>query len=847
MPELTELKYEQLTDEQKLIADQATILETETNLYLVDDRGRLRGYRAAEMFANGKPVKFSAVLSLENGEPLPPKTKLEAAVEENLALIRTLGSKPESADGLIRWLPLGVIDRCPFQPRIRFDRGRLDELKAGIAEHGFVAEMSHFWVRPHPTQPNRFELIDGGRREMVTTELISEGKYFAVQGGQIVETKGGLVPATVSNLTDAQVLEYALLNALQREELSPIEEAEAVCRLMESPKADGTLPSAAEVAVRLSCSEGHVKRCKLLRRLRDTATGAALEAGRISKAHAEVLARVANEKKRDELLQRVTKPSDGRGLLPVSVLEEWIDREVQISLGAAPFNRSDSSLVPVKTNAAGERQCGGACGEPLNDRGNPTDAATAKIWNWSCPFVEAPRGAPMCLNPECYRLKERAGYDEWRATTATRGAQFVTISAEESDRLWDHTGKRLAPNSGYVELDAKPEEWDLKAGQVNGLTWRKLLRNTACPFLIVKDRQGTEHELAKRDEAKRIAWEIGHGIFRGMAGEPEPAAPAASAAADDGDPRIASAAAGVQRDVEREAAQARREEQARMEKREGLIAARTTLRLKRSVMEGSRGLKRLAPEFWHLILGPMVDAVKEQGGLGDLCEVLGKTENLTNPVDNEDFLDRIVRGTPAEQMPSLAIVVAREMLYAGETEDWMKLACKTFGVDVKAARKCSVAEVEAEEAAEAERAEIEAGVVWLPPLRSESHEFEWLADGDCANPAIAELKLPKGVKHSALIGIARTLKGWVAGYAVKIGKKQLGQEMPSRNGVTYANPALATATALRAVLALLDGGQAPEPAAARVRAYIANVKLPAEKPRAKAAKPAKKKAGKKGK
>ena len=849
---MTELRYDQLTPEQQETADKGTLLETETNLYLVDELGRITGYRCAEMFANGTPKKWSSVLALGTGEPIQvkggapmsraarEKIELAAAVigHELKAAVNTLG-----VAGLIRWVKLSLIDRCPFQPRKTFDRTRLDELKTSIGAHGFVAEMSHFWVRPHPVHPGRFELIDGERRQIVTGELIAEDKYFALEGGKRMPVEDGLVPITVSSLTDAQVLEYALVNAMQREELSVIEEAEAICKLLEIPKADGEMPGAAEVAGHLGCTESHVKRCKLLRRLRDTATGAALEAGHLSKAHAEVLARVADEKKRDELTRRVVKPSDGRGLMPVSVLEEWIDKEVQISLGSANFDRSDADLVPLKTAPDGESKCGGACGEPLNDRGNPTAVATAKIWNWTCPFVETPRGLPMCMNPDCFRAKQNASYEVWRKTTEAGGANIVTMSAEESDGLWDHTGKRLTPNCGYVEIEARPEEWYVKAGTPPLLTWKKMLRGTACPILAVKDRHGAVHELAKRDQAKRIATEIGHDIFRGTAGA-EPATPAGIAAADDGDPRIASAAAGVQRDAAREARQAEQAGRDAAAKREGVLAERTMLALKRGVMEGSRGMKRLAPEFWHLILGPLVDLVKEQGYLGDLCEVLGKAEHLTNPVDNEDWLDRIVRGTPVEQMPSLVIVAAREMLSPGETEVWMKLACKTFGVDAKAVRKRVVTELEAEERAEAERLEIENGVRWSLPLKEKADELEWLSDGDCANANLASLALPqtKGERWVALLGVARTHKGWHAGHALSRGKKPLAHSMPNMNSASYSNAALASATALRAVHQAMVDASGPEPMQTRVSAYIAAVKLPAEKS-AKAAKAKKKGAG----
>lgn len=96
------------------------------------------------------------------------------------------------------------------QPRQLFDADKLDELAASIREHGVVQPIL---VRPVGTD---YEIVAGERR------------WRAAQ-------LAGLrtVPAVVRDLTGSQVMEIALIENLQREDLNPLEEARAYRRLLD--------------------------------------------------------------------------------------------------------------------------------------------------------------------------------------------------------------------------------------------------------------------------------------------------------------------------------------------------------------------------------------------------------------------------------------------------------------------------------------------------------------------------------------------------------------------------------------------------------------------------------------
>ena len=100
----------------------------------------------------------------------------------------------------------------PLQPRRHFDAVALDELAVSIAEKGILQPLL---IRPDPARPGHFEIIAGERR------------WRAAQRAKLHE-----VPALVKELTDAQVLEVALIENLQRQDLSPVEEARGYDRLI---------------------------------------------------------------------------------------------------------------------------------------------------------------------------------------------------------------------------------------------------------------------------------------------------------------------------------------------------------------------------------------------------------------------------------------------------------------------------------------------------------------------------------------------------------------------------------------------------------------------------------------
>jgi ParB family transcriptional regulator, chromosome partitioning protein len=111
-----------------------------------------------------------------------------------------------------KMIPIASIRPGGFQPRTTFGPEELDELAASMRTHGVLQPIL---VRKDPKNPNAFELIAGERR------------WRAAQKAQLHE-----IPAVVREFSDREALEAALIENLQRADLSAIEEARAYARLM---------------------------------------------------------------------------------------------------------------------------------------------------------------------------------------------------------------------------------------------------------------------------------------------------------------------------------------------------------------------------------------------------------------------------------------------------------------------------------------------------------------------------------------------------------------------------------------------------------------------------------------
>jgi ParB family chromosome partitioning protein len=157
-------------------------------------------------------------------------------------------------------IPVSAIDPNPAQPRQVFDEEGIRRLAESIRLHGMLQPVL---VRP---VGERYQLVVGERR------------WRAARMAELAE-----VPAIVGEWDDRQVMEFALVENLEREDLNPIEEAEALHRLVEEFEW-----TQEEVARRVGRSRPHVANYLRLLQL-SPEVRALVASGALSVAHAKVL------------------------------------------------------------------------------------------------------------------------------------------------------------------------------------------------------------------------------------------------------------------------------------------------------------------------------------------------------------------------------------------------------------------------------------------------------------------------------------------------------------------------------------------------------------------------------
>jgi ParB family chromosome partitioning protein len=122
-------------------------------------------------------------------------------------------SQPRSSKAAEQTIPLDKIKANPDQPRRRFSDAELGELADSIAAKGIIQPLI---LRPDPSGDGTYQIVAGERR------------WRAAQKAQLHD-----VPAVVRELDDDEVLELAIIENIQRQDLNPVEEAMGYQQLME--------------------------------------------------------------------------------------------------------------------------------------------------------------------------------------------------------------------------------------------------------------------------------------------------------------------------------------------------------------------------------------------------------------------------------------------------------------------------------------------------------------------------------------------------------------------------------------------------------------------------------------
>jgi ParB family chromosome partitioning protein len=192
----------------------------------------------------------------------------------------------------VRHVPVHQIEPNPEQPRLSFDQETLDELTASIREHGVLQP-----ILVRPLGGNRFQLVAGERR------------WRASKAAGLAT-----IPALIEELDDDTALEISIIENLQREDLSPLDEAAMYERMI---REHGY--SVRRLAQKLGKDKGYLENRLRLADAPDEVR-ALVSVRKDTLSHAYELLKVDDPRKRRRLAEQVA-----RGELSLVKLRERIE------------------------------------------------------------------------------------------------------------------------------------------------------------------------------------------------------------------------------------------------------------------------------------------------------------------------------------------------------------------------------------------------------------------------------------------------------------------------------------------------------------------------------------------
>ncbi len=247
---------------------------------------------------------------------------LSALIPQSPATPPTPPSPPvDRTAGAESLVPMSLIDANPAQPRTSIRPEALEQLTRSIMESGVVQP-----ILVRPTANGRYQIIAGERR------------FRAVE-------KLGLptIPAVVRKVADDRVLEFALIENIQREELTPIEEAQALRRLQD------------ELGLTQEALAGKVGKdratvANTLRLLRLPAeVREELQKGELSAGHARALLALED-------------PAAQRELAGLAIKQGWSVRQVEARVQAAKAPKTPKARTTDANTRAAEEKLRGKLG-----------------------------------------------------------------------------------------------------------------------------------------------------------------------------------------------------------------------------------------------------------------------------------------------------------------------------------------------------------------------------------------------------------------------------------------------------------------------------------------------------
>lgn len=316
-------------------------------------------------------------------------------------------------------LDLALVAPSLTNPRKTFNEAKMLDLAESIKASGVHQPIL---VRPLPsarlddTFRNRGDGMPLPTHELVSGERRWRASKFAGKTS---------IPAMVRSLTDAEVLEIQIIENLQRDDLTELEEAEGYQRLC-----DETGLAKEEIGERIGKSRAYVySRLKLL--ALSNAGRDALRKGEIDASKGLLIARIPDEKLQEKALAEARRKNSDGDTISEREFKRWLRMNVMLKLADARFKIADATLRPDA----------GACTSCSKRTGAHPDLFAD---------VDSP---DICTDPACFHDKEDA--ESERLVAAAKAKGMNVIEGKEALELMPRPYSVI---DGYRHLDEEVRE-----------------------------------------------------------------------------------------------------------------------------------------------------------------------------------------------------------------------------------------------------------------------------------------------------------------------------------------------------------------------------------------------------
>lgn len=314
-----------------------------------------------------------------------------------------------------RNIALDAIIESTFNPRKNFDPAKLAELSESIKANGVLQP-----ILVRPLTGDRVADTDRG----VQFEIIAGSRRYRASEQAGMKT----IPAIVRVMNTGEAMEAAILENLQRDDLSDLEEAEGYDALMQHASLN-----ADQVAAKIGKSRSYVfGRLKLLDLCQDAR--ASLRDGSIDFSRALLVARIPDTKLQIKAMKEIVAGQGyygGGGKEPMTYLQaaEHVRQNYMLKLSDAKFKIKDAALV----------EAAGACNVCPKRTGHDPDL-----------FSDV-KSADVCIDPACFHKKEDAHAAALVATAKGKGQTVIAGKEAQELAISNYAGTKF---KGYKRLDS---------------------------------------------------------------------------------------------------------------------------------------------------------------------------------------------------------------------------------------------------------------------------------------------------------------------------------------------------------------------------------------------------------